>query len=113
MIMRKKIVAGNWRMNTTVPEGEKPAEEIINKFKEVPTEVNLIIAPPSTHLASVYSVIGETNIGLSAQNCADHDSGAYTGEVSALMLSSIKVGYVILGPTETRNLFEEPNAFLV
>ena len=113
MIMRKKIVAGNWKMNTTVPEGVKLAEEIINKFKEVPTEVNLIIAPPSTHLASVYSVIGETNIGLSAQNCADHDNGAYTGEVSALMLSSIKVGYVILGHSERRQYYGETNAILV
>jgi triosephosphate isomerase (TIM) len=111
--MRKKIVAGNWKMNTTVPEGIKLAEEIVNKLNEVPSEVSLIVAPPYTHLTSVYSVVGGTKIGLSAQNCADHDKGAYTGEVSASMIASLKAGYVILGHSERRQYYGETNAILV
>ena len=74
--MRKKIVAGNWKMNTTVTEGVALAKEIVAKIKEVPSDVQLVVAPPFTHLTKVADVIGGTAITLSAQNCAVHAYGA-------------------------------------
>jgi triosephosphate isomerase len=100
-------------MNTTVPQGVKLAEEIVGKLSEVPSNVNLIIAPPFTHLYPVSTVIKGTKIGLSAQNCADHEKGAYTGEVSVQMLSSVYTSYVILGHSERREYYGETNEKLV
>lgn len=100
-------------MNTAVPEGVKLAEELVNKINEVPGDVNLIVAPPFTHIAPVGAVVGGTKIGLSAQNCADHDKGAYTGEVSASMIASLNAGYVIIGHSERRQYYGETNAILV
>jgi triosephosphate isomerase len=111
--MRKKIVAGNWKMNTTVPEGVKLAKDVLAKMAEVPADVKLIVAPPFTHLTSVGDVICGSAIGLSAQNCADKAKGAYTGEVSASMLASAKVEYVILGHSERREYYGETNQKLV
>lgn len=111
--MRKKIVAGNWKMNTTVPQGVELAKGIVSKLGEVPAGVQLIIAPPFTHLSRVEDVIKGTDIALSAQNCADHESGAYTGEVSAPMIASLHAGYVILGHSERREYYGETNAILL
>lgn len=111
--MRKKIVAGNWKMNTSVPEGVKLAKEIVGLQKEVPGDVNLIIAPPFTHLHGVAQAIEGSVVALSAQNCADKEKGAYTGEVSAKMLASVPVKYVILGHSERREYYGETNAKLV
>jgi len=111
-IMRKKIVAGNWKMNTTVPEGNALAEELASKFSTVPSDVQLIVAPPFTHLNSVGSAIKNTKIALSAQNCADQPKGAYTGEVSAAMLKSIGCTYVILGHSERRQYYGETSTTL-
>lgn len=111
--MRKKIVAGNWKMNTTVPQGVELAKGIVSKLGEVPAGVQLIIAPPFTHLSPVGDVIKGTDIALSAQNCADHESGAYTGEVSAPMIASLQAGYVILGHSERREYYGETNTLLV
>ena len=79
--MRKKIVAGNWKMNTTVAEGVALAKELVAGMGQVPADVNLIIAPPFVHLTSVGEVIKDSKIALSAQNCANKEKGAYTGEV--------------------------------
>lgn len=111
--MRKKIVAGNWKMNTTVPQGVELAEGIVSKLGEVPAGVQLIVAPPFTHLSRVGEVIKGTDIVLSAQNCADHESGAYTGEVSASMIASLNAGYVILGHSERREYYGETNDILL
>ena len=105
--MRKKIVAGNWKMNTTVPQGETLAKEIVKMASEVPSDVNLIVAPPFTHLSKVADAIKGSRVALSAQNCADKESGAYTGEVSAKMLASVPAEYVILGHSERREYFAE------
>lgn len=113
MDMRKKIVAGNWKMNTTVAEGVALAKGIVAKLSEVPNGVKLIVAPPFTHLVSVEQVINGSPIGLSAQNCADMEQGAYTGEVSAKMLASLNADYVILGHSERREYYGETNALLV
>ncbi|MEE3477057.1 MAG: triose-phosphate isomerase, partial [Candidatus Cryptobacteroides sp.] len=87
--MRKYIVAGNWKMNTTVPEGVELAKSVVEKSKELPSNVELVVAPPFTHLASVAEALKGSKVVLSAQNCADHAKGAYTGEISADMLASV------------------------
>ncbi|MGM9827444.1 MAG: triose-phosphate isomerase [Muribaculaceae bacterium] len=106
--MRKNIVAGNWKMNTTLPEGIKLAEEVNDALKAVEPKCDVVICVPFTHLASVNGVITETKkLGLGAENCADHKSGAYTGEVSAAMVASTGAGYVILGHSERRQYYGE------
>ena len=80
--MRQKIVAGNWKMNTLLEEGAALAKNIADRINEVPSDVQLILAPPFTHLDRVGGIIKGTPAALSAQNCADKDKGAYTGEVS-------------------------------
>lgn len=111
--MRKKIVAGNWKMNTTYEEGEKLVQGIIEKKSEVKGDVTLIVAPPFTHLCCFAEPLGKAGIGISAQNCASHESGAYTGEVSAAMLASIDVQYCILGHSERREYYGETNNILL
>lgn len=105
--MRKKIVAGNWKMNTTVAEGVELAKAVVAKSAEVPAETGLIIAPPFTHLYAVNEVVKGTRVGLSAQNCADHEKGAYTGEVAVNMISSVGCQYTILGHSERREYYGE------
>ena len=111
--MRKHIVAGNWKMNTTVPEGVELAKAVVAKSAEVPADVKLIIAPPFVHLAPVAEVVKGTAVGLSAQNCADKEKGAYTGEVSVNMLTSVGCEYTILGHSERRQYYGETDAKLV
>lgn len=111
--MRKNIVAGNWKMNTTVPEGVELAKAVAAKSTEVPAEVGLVVAPPFTHLACVAEALKGSKVGLSAQNCADKVKGAYTGEVSVDMLTSVNCGYVILGHSERRQYYGETDEKLV
>ena len=111
--MRKKIVAGNWKMNTTVSEGLELAKAVVEKSAEVPASVKLIIAPPFTHLVPVAEIVKGSAVGLSAQNCADKESGAYTGEVSVKMLASAGCEYVVLGHSERRQYYGETDAKLV
>lgn len=111
--MRKNIVAGNWKMNTTVPEGIELAKAVVAKSAEVPAEVKLIIATPFTHLYPIAEVVKGTVVGLSAENCADHAKGAYTGEVSVDMLTSVGCEYTILGHSERRQYYTETDEKLV
>ena len=111
--MRKNIVAGNWKMNTTVPEGIELAKAVVARSAEVPAEVKLIVATPFTHLYPVAEVVKGTVVGLSAENCADHAKGAYTGEVSADMLVSAGCEYTILGHSERRQYYGETDEKLV
>ena len=111
--MRKNIVAGNWKMNTTVPEGIELAKAVVARSAEVPAEVKLIVATPFTHLVPVAEVVKGTVVGLSAENCADHAKGAYTGEVSADMLVSAGCEYTILGHSERRQYYGETDEKLV
>jgi triosephosphate isomerase len=105
--MRKNIVAGNWKMNTTLPEGVKLAEDVNNALAKVEAKCDVIVCVPFTHLASVKAVINTNKLGLGAENCADHKSGAYTGEVSAHMVASTGATYVILGHSERRQYYGE------
>ncbi|MGY6520848.1 MAG: triose-phosphate isomerase [Mongoliitalea sp.] len=112
--MRKKIVAGNWKMNLGFDEGQKLTSEIVNMLKdEEHSGVTAILNPPFVHLYPVKKLIGDTpNLFLGAQNCSDKASGAYTGEVSASMLASFGASYVILGHSERREYFKESNQLL-
>ncbi len=110
--MRRKIVAGNWKMNTTFPEGIELAEKVIDNTKKgLPEGVLLIIAPPFTHLTGIKEVL-TGSVGLAAQNCATDDSGAFTGEISAKMIFSAGAQYVIIGHSERRSFFKETDTEL-
>jgi len=111
--MRKYIVAGNWKMNTTVPEGVALAKEVAAKAKDLPANVELVVAPPFTHLGAVAEALKGSKVGLSAQNCADHEKGAYTGEVAVSMLTSVGCQYTILGHSERRQYYGETDEKLV
>ena len=111
--MRKKIVAGNWKMNTTVPEGVELAKAVVAKAGEVPADVKLIVATPATHLVSVAAVVKGSPVELSAENCADKEKGAYTGEISAAMVASTGATYTILGHSERRQYYGETDEKLV
>ena len=106
--MRKNIVAGNWKMNTTVPEGVQLAKEVCEAVSAAQgLKCDVIVGVPFTHLTAVREVIDINKVGLAAQNCADHTSGAYTGEVSAPMVASTGANYVILGHSERRGYYHE------
>ncbi len=111
--MRKQIVAGNWKMNTTVEEGVQLAKDVLAKSAEVGNGVKLITGVPFTHLYPVSQIIGSSNIGLAAQNCADEPKGAFTGEVSVAMLKSVGTQYCILGHSERREYYTETSEKLV
>ena len=111
--MRKKIVAGNWKMNTVKPEGVELAKEVAALSAGVPEGVGLIVAPPFTHLCCVNKALSGSRVELSAQNCADHVKGAYTGEVSADMLTAVGCKWVILGHSERRQYYGETDEKLV
>jgi triosephosphate isomerase len=112
--MRKKIVAGNWKMNKTAAEAIALANEVAQLVKsEVSKDVQVIMAPPSLFIADVNKAIsGISNLAVSAQNCHEKSSGAYTGEIAATMLASVGISYVILGHSERRQYFAETNAQL-
>ena len=111
--MRKKIVAGNWKMNTLPAEGVKLAKELTEGRAGVCSCVNFIVCPPFTHLSMVAEALKGTDIALGAQNCAAEAKGAYTGEVSAQMIASLGCKYVILGHSERRQYYGETSETLV
>ncbi len=110
--MRKKIVAGNWKMNTTLPEGLQLAKEVNEALAARTPKCGVIICVPFTHLAPIANEINAEKLGLGAENCADHRSGAYTGEVSAPMVASTGAQYVILGHSERRQYYGETSETL-
>ena len=110
--MRKNIVAGNWKMNTTLAEGLALAKGLNEALKDKTTNCDVIIGTPFTHLASVAAAIDTNKIGVAAENCADKEKGAFTGEVSAAMVASTGATYVILGHSERRQYYGETAATL-
>jgi len=105
--MRKNIVAGNWKMNKNLQEGVELAKELNEALKNKTVNCDVVIGTPFIHLASVVNSVDTTRIGVAAQNCADKESGAYTGEVSAAMVASTGAKYVILGHSERRAYYHE------
>jgi triosephosphate isomerase len=112
--MRQKIVAGNWKMNKSFSEAMTLASELKGMIAdEAKGSAKVILCTPFPYLVSVKNLLGENgNITVGAQNCSDHESGAYTGEVSAAMLQSMQIGYVILGHSERRQYFGEDGKLL-
>ena len=105
--MRKKIVAGNWKMNKNLQEGIELAKELNEALAADKPQCDVVICTPFIHLAKVSDIINHDVIGLGAENCADKDKGAYTGEVSAEMVKSTGAEYVILGHSERREYYNE------
>ena len=105
--MRKKIVAGNWKMNMNLQDGIALAKELNENLAADKPNCGVIICTPFIHLASVAQFLDQDVIGLGAENCADKEKGAYTGEVSAEMVKSTGAQYVILGHSERRQYYNE------
>lgn len=103
--MRQKIVAGNWKMNLNLEEGKALLMDIIDA--DLNEDCHIIVAPPFIHLSQFGTMLNQSRISLAAQNCHQQEHGAFTGEVSASMLKSVGVDFVILGHSERRSFFFE------
>lgn len=111
--MRQKIVAGNWKMNKTLEEANILTAELMGMVAdEVKGNVITVLCTPFPYLISVKNQLGSSKIKVGAQNCSEHDSGAYTGETSAGMLKSMGISYVIVGHSERRQFFGENGKLL-
>jgi triosephosphate isomerase len=111
--MRTKIVAGNWKMNKTLEESQALITEIRGIVRdEHRGKAQVVLCPPFISLASASRLLEGTGIGLGAQNCHFEDSGAFTGEISPLMLKSVGTQYVIIGHSERRQYFGETGELL-
>jgi len=111
--MRKRIVAGNWKMNLSFSQANALVHEVLHSQVVGSENQEVIFAPPFPYLQSIQAVlIGHPRFHVAAQNCHGEESGAYTGEVSAPMLQSIGVGFVILGHSERRQYFGETDALV-
>ena len=109
---RQKIVAGNWKMNKTLQEAKTLVEQIINQVND--DEVTKIIIPPFPFLQTIKTTTNnKPNFYIGAQNCHTNASGAFTGEISASMLSSVGCEYVLVGHSERRQYFKENDADFV
>ena len=107
VIMRKKIVAGNWKMNMNLQDGIALAKELNETLKADKPNCGVVICTPFIHLASIAQFLDQDIIGLGAENCADKEKGAFTGEVNAEMVKSTGAQYVILGHSERREYYKE------
>lgn len=109
--MRKHIVAGNWKMNNTIEEGKNLTSEVVGMVEEeVHNGVTVILGTPFVHLLPVVQLTEQSDkVFAAAQNCSEHSSGAFTGEVSVSMLKSTGVKFVIIGHSERRQYFNETN----
>jgi len=108
--MRKKIVAGNWKMNKTLKEGIELAKVINHQVED--KGVIVILCTPFIHFSDVAKTITKDSLFLGAQNCASEASGAFTGEISAAMIRSAGAKYVIIGHSERRSYFKESDDIL-
>lgn len=108
--MRKRFIAGNWKMHMTMAEARTLASEVVEQTKG--TDARVLVAPPFTALHAVSEVVKDTHVELGAQNMAVAESGAHTGEISPLMLSDIGVTSVILGHSERRHDYGETDELI-
>ena len=106
--MRRNIVAGNWKMNLNYPDSTRLIDEI--NTNEINSDAELIVAPPSIYLSSLNKK--QHHFSLSAQNIHFEENGAFTGEISAEMLSSLNINYAIVGHSERRSMFHETNEII-
>lgn len=111
--MRKKIVAGNWKMNLDKSSSENLVKEILESTQEK-KDIQIVLSPPFVYLEQIVKdCVSRTDVLIAAQNCSAYDNGAFTGEVSTNMLKSIGVDYVIIGHSERRQFFSESNDVLM
>ncbi len=110
--MRKKVIAGNWKMNKDIHETITLATEIKERMNGIPSDVEVVLCPSFTSLVVASGLIKGSQIKLGAQNMYHQNDGAYTGEVSSGMLKSVGCEYVILGHSERRQYFKESNDFI-
>src|SRR5262249_4442486 len=108
---RKLIIAGNWKMNKTVAESLDLVRGLKIELANV-KEVDIVICPPFTALCEVSKAVLDSNIRLGAQNMSEHNVGAFTGEITAVMLKEFSVRYVILGHSERRQYQKESDALI-
>lgn len=108
--MRKPLIAGNWKMNLNATEAKKMLEEFIEKPLAI--DVDVLVIPPFTSIPAAEEVIKDTHILLGAQNISENDEGAFTGEISALMLKDLGVSHVLIGHSERRMYQNESNELL-
>ncbi len=107
--MRTYLMAGNWKMNKTVPEAVVLSQQLCNQYNRNWDDVDIVLCPPSIDLKSVYTVLDfdKTKIALGAQNVHWEESGAYTGEISIPMIKEVGCEYCIVGHSERREMFAE------
>ena len=111
--MRKKIIAGNWKMNLNLQEGVELAAGIVDGLPKLSENIQVILAPPATHLTAIYETVEDIAfLNIAGQNCHHLESGAYTGEVSAGMLWSAGASHVIIGHSERREYNGETDEIL-
>src|SRR6478735_5499723 len=111
--MRKQIAAANWKMNCTYSEGERLLNDVLDAQIQLKDHQLAVFAVPFPYLIMANSAVSESpNYFISAQNCSNKKSGAFTGEVSAIMLDSIGIRYCVVGHSERREYFHEDNAIL-
>lgn len=110
-MIRKKLIAGNWKMNKTSSDAVGLVGEIVAAVGRA-TDVDVVVCPPFTSLESVFKAIDGSTVKLGAQNMHPEPNGAYTGEISAAMLRSLFASYVIVGHSERRTYFDETDAFI-
>jgi triosephosphate isomerase len=113
--MRKKMVAGNWKMNLGIADAKNLSENIVKECAALAQNHLVVFCVPFTHLHTVAETVRQANnsqIKLGAQNCHDKQNGAYTGEISVSMLQECGVSHVIVGHSERRQYFHESNEFL-
>jgi len=105
--MRKKIAAGNWKMNTIPDEGKQLVKNIMDRISSLAPHQEVYFFPPFTHIASIAEITSRSNFYTGAQNCSQFEKGAYTGEISLSMLKAINANHVIIGHSERRSIFGE------
>ena len=110
--MRKQIIAGNWKMNGTIASGSILIEAFTSFLGDKNLDCDVVVCPPFTALERAVSLTRDTQVGVGAQNMDNHDAGAFTGEVSPLMLTELGVSYVIIGHSERREYYGETDAMV-
>lgn len=110
--MRKKVIAGNWKMNNDLTGTAKLISELKKELSQTSVNCDIIVCPPFTSLDTASALIKESVLKLGAQNMFYEESGAFTGEISASMLKSVGCDYVILGHSERRTSFGETDSLI-
>ena len=110
--MRRKVIAGNWKMHKDLSESQNLISKLINELRKENVNCDIIICPPFTSLSEAAGLVKNTKVKLGAQNMHYEDKGAFTGEVSAAMLKSVGCEYVILGHSERRAIFSESDEMI-